>query len=115
MAPAGAATKSQGISAVAHAGANTKSQGILTAAGESTIAAVNIGDVKLNDATTTSVNFTKVKNLYKKQAAVTPALCNSTVTSDVTVLHTATSVTASSVTQSNLSVTTSGATTGVLY
>jgi hypothetical protein len=32
----------------------------LTAAGESTIAAVNIGDVKLNDATTTSVNFTKV-------------------------------------------------------
>jgi hypothetical protein len=84
-------------------------------AGESTITAFNIGDVTLNDATTTSAKFAKVKNPYKKQAAVIPTLFSFTVTSDVAALHAATTVTASSVTPSNLSVTSVLDTTGMFY
>jgi hypothetical protein len=99
-------------SAVAPAGAPMKS--ILTA-GESTIASVNIDDVMLNNATISSTKFAKVQNPYKKQAAVIPALYSSTVTSDITVLHAATSITASSVTPSTHGVTMVSATTGMLY
>jgi hypothetical protein len=89
---------------VAPAGAATKSRGTLTAS-ERSIADVNVGDVTLNDATTTSAKIAKVQNPYKKQAVVIPALHNSEVTSDITViLHAATSVTASSVSPSTLSV-----------
>ncbi len=70
-----------------------KSQGIAIV-GESTIATINVGDINFNDATATSVNVATVKNPYKKQAALVPALLTSTVTSNVTVLNTASIVTA---------------------
>jgi hypothetical protein len=86
-------------SAVPPAGAATKSRGI-TIVNESTIATINISDVNFNDATTTSANFAIVKNPYKKQAALVPALLTSTVTSNVTGLDAASSVTACVITVS---------------
>jgi hypothetical protein len=46
----------------------------------STAVDVNVGDVALNDTSTTLLNFDKVKNPYKKQAAVVPALCTTVET-----------------------------------
>ncbi len=89
--PAGVAMKSQGIAIV----------------GESTIATINVGDINFNDATATSANVATVKNPYKKQAALVPALLTSTVTSNVTVLNAASIVTAC--------VTTVSGNSGMLY